>query len=205
MKKGFVQKNKVAGFTLIELMVSVAIFAIVLLFALGSIITIVDANRKARTLTSVMNNVNFSFENMTRSLKTGKDIRTNVATGSCTNGGSVPSNASIEVNAIDLTGDVDEFTRVLTTYRLCEKDGKGVVEKKVGAGLYQPITSSEVDIDVLNFYVFADDTTHGSGAIPAGEQPRILIVIGGSVEFVRNVRSEFNIQTTVTQRDLNTP
>lgn len=205
MKKGFVQKNKAAGFTLIELMVSVAIFAIVLLFALGSIITIVDANRKARTLTSVMNNVNFSFENMTRSLKTGKDIRTNVATGSCTNGGSVPSNASIEVNAIDLTGDVDEFTRVLTTYRLCEKDGKGVVEKKVGAGLYQPITSSEVDIDVLNFYIFADDTTHGSGVIPAGEQPRILIVIGGSVEFVRNVRSEFNIQTTVTQRDLNTP
>ena len=65
-------KNR--GFTLIEMLVSVAIFSIVITIIMGTVVTIVDASRKARTMTEVMNNLNFSFESMTRTLKTAVSI-----------------------------------------------------------------------------------------------------------------------------------
>lgn len=62
------QKNK--GFTLIEMLVSIALFSIVLTIVIGSIFTIVDSNKKARSLSTVMNNLNFAVESMTRDIKT---------------------------------------------------------------------------------------------------------------------------------------
>lgn len=198
------KNNKTKGFTLIELMVSVAIFSIVLLFALGSIISIVDANRKARTLTSVMNDVNFVFENMTRSIKTGREIETKYNSPSCGANGKVKTGSQIEISAIDPTAIAGTFDRINVYYRLCEKDGYGFIEKKVGnSGEYEKITSNDVDVDNLSFKVFADGGQVVNNDAATGKQPRVLVIIDGSVEYVRNVRSEFHIQTTVSQRDLN--
>lgn len=198
------KKNTECGFTLIELMVSVAIFSIVLLFALGAILTIIDANGKARTLTSVMNNVNFAFENVTRSIKTGKEIKVNPGVNNCGTGISVGSNESIQVEAIDLTASPDTFTRVRIIYRLCtDADGHGSIEKSVDGGPYEKITSPDIDVDVLKFHLFADGQEFTGTDPELGKQPRVLVTIGGTVEFRRNVSSEFNIQTTVSVRDLN--
>lgn len=186
-------------------MVSVAIFSIVLIFAMGAIITIVDANGKARTLTSVMNNVNFSFENVTRSIKTGKNIRINVGSNNCTGGGHSPTYGSITVEAIDLTqANIEQFNRVPITYRLCEINDFGMIERSVSGGPYERLTSPDIDVDTLSFRLYADGNEKAGGIIaPAGQQPRVLVSISGTVEFKKNVSSEFNIQTTVSARDLN--
>jgi prepilin-type N-terminal cleavage/methylation domain-containing protein len=62
------------GFTLIEMMVSVALFAIVVMISMTAILSIVDSTKKAQSLKSVMNNLNFALETMTRSIKTGEII-----------------------------------------------------------------------------------------------------------------------------------
>lgn len=60
-----------SGFTLIEVMVSVGIFSIVMLVALGAVLAIVGANRKAQAVSSIINNLNFALEGMMRDLRTG--------------------------------------------------------------------------------------------------------------------------------------
>ena len=50
------------GFTLIELMTAVSIFVVVMTISMGAILNIFDANRKARTLKTVLNNLNLVVE-----------------------------------------------------------------------------------------------------------------------------------------------
>jgi prepilin-type N-terminal cleavage/methylation domain-containing protein len=61
------------GFTLVEMIVSLAIFAVVAVVALGALIKIIDANNKAQTLQSAMTNVSFGLETMSRELRVGTE------------------------------------------------------------------------------------------------------------------------------------
>ena len=65
------KKIRAKGFTLIEMMVSVALFAIVVMISMTAVLSVVDSTKKAQSLKSVMNNLNFALETMTRSIKTG--------------------------------------------------------------------------------------------------------------------------------------
>jgi len=185
-------KNKLSnkkGFTLIELMVSISIFTMVAIVALGAIITIIDANRKARTLSTIMNNLNFSVESMTRSVKTGSEIK-NVM------------ESSFEVKAIDFyaedTGS-EVFPRKWITYR---KKGDAIercdgTESAPSTNKCFPITSDQIKITYLGFYA--------TGELPTDSttQPRIRIVIEGETKTqIRGTGSKFKIQTTVSQRKL---
>jgi len=179
------KKNTHKGFTLIEMMVSVSIFAIVLVVALGSILTILDSNRKARTLTEVMNNLNFSLETITRSVKTGVEPRI--------------IGSTLEVVAIILAED--GFQRQTISYRKNNTDsGRGFIERSVNNGLWHPITSDLVHIE--SFIV----TLHGvsaAGNIDDFSQPRTQVTISGEVEVSETISSAFTVQTTISQRKLN--
>src|SRR3989338_687085 len=61
------------GFTLIELMTALSIFIIVMTISMGSIIGIFDANRKSRSLKTVLNNLNLAVESMSREMRFGKN------------------------------------------------------------------------------------------------------------------------------------
>ncbi len=60
-----------AGFTLVEMMVSLAIFAVVSVVAAGALIKIMDANKKAQSIQSAITNLNFALETMSRELRNG--------------------------------------------------------------------------------------------------------------------------------------
>src|SRR3989344_5459228 len=59
------------GFTLIEMIVSVALFAVVMVVAVGALLSLTGANKKAQALQSVMNNLNISVDNIVRSIRMG--------------------------------------------------------------------------------------------------------------------------------------
>ena len=59
------------GFTLIEMMVSLMIFSVVAVVALGAVIKIVSTNQKAQTLESAITNMNFALDSMSRDLRVG--------------------------------------------------------------------------------------------------------------------------------------
>lgn len=189
MNKIILKNNK--GFTLIEMMVSVAIFSIVLVVALGAILTILDSNRKARTLTEVMNNLNFSMEMITRSLKTG--VEPNVH--------SVSGEDILHVTAIVL--EEQGFNREKTRYQLQFDGERGYIAQCVNLDYdtntcpdssWIPITSELVDIDRFDFTV---------SGIADFNQPRTQLFVSGTVRINEKISSSFSIQTTVSQRKLN--
>jgi prepilin-type N-terminal cleavage/methylation domain-containing protein len=65
-----IMKNR--GFTLVEMIVSLAIFAVVAVIAIGALLKVIDANKKAQSITSSVTNLNFALESMSREFRTGK-------------------------------------------------------------------------------------------------------------------------------------
>lgn len=61
------------GFTLIEMIVSLAIFTIVALVAIGAFLRVLDANKKSINLKTTINNLNFALESLSREMRVGKD------------------------------------------------------------------------------------------------------------------------------------
>ncbi len=168
------QNNK--GFTLVEMLVSIALFAIVLVITLGSIMTIVDVNRKSQSLTIVMNDLNFALENITRSVKTG-DVQVDQSTA----------------NEIYVIEDLDNVKRHVK-YRFAQNKIERSVKPEGGSWSdYVAITSDQINIDNARFIVYDEYESL---------QPRVLISIAGTALVGPTVSSKFHIQTTVSQRNL---
>lgn len=198
MKTRNKKRKSKKGFTLIEMMVAVALFAIVMLVAGATLLSLVYANRKAEALQSVINNLNVSLDDMVRNLREGSNYRCGgeaSSYGDCTSGGSViyftPFGSPTDDQPQDDWGYAfDSSGAYCGADRICEnQNGRGWV----------PITSSEVQIQSLVFYVV--------GTKPASEggtaQPKVVFTIKGQAGTQANTVSTFDIQATAVQRELN--
>lgn len=162
------------GFTLVELLVSVAIFAIVMTISIGAILNIVDSNKKAQSLKSVMNNLNFALENMTRTIKTGTNYEVD---GQCSGNGETISVRNSEGQFITYSYDENKL------FISGDRYGNDSIA----------ITAEEISIDYLKFYL--------TGGCPSdGAQPKVVVVIKGFAGVQEKTRSEFSLQTTISQR-----
>ena len=63
--------NSRSGFTLVEMIVAIAVFSVIMTISVGTLLAMVDANRKAQSLKSVIDNLNFAVENMSRNMRVG--------------------------------------------------------------------------------------------------------------------------------------
>jgi len=62
---------KSRGFTLIEILVSLAIFSVVAVIAIGALVRVTSANRQAQAIQSGVNNVSFIIDTISREMRTG--------------------------------------------------------------------------------------------------------------------------------------
>lgn len=177
------------AFTLIEVMVAVSIFAMVMLVSTGAVFSIVEANKKAHSIKSVMTNLNFALESMSRDIRVGSGYdcvpSTLSVTDDCpfTPGDSFMYRANKDVNG---DGNFDSNDKIIFS-----KSGTGIVKQVLGSTAI-PITASEINVTNLKFYV-------SGAASPGGAQPKLTMIIQG-YSGAGKTRSEFNIQTTVSQR-----
>jgi prepilin-type N-terminal cleavage/methylation domain-containing protein len=177
------------GFTLIEVLVSVSIFSIVMLVASGAVFSIVDANKKAHSLKSVMTNLNFALESIARDTRVGSKY-------SCNGGGDCTVNPSTKFSYKanrDLDGNslIDDFVEYSLVGEAIQKRVYGGSRSSIGN-----ITASEVHIQSLKFYVI------GTAAAPGDlKQPKLLLSIQGYAG-ASKTRSDFSIQTTISQRSI---
>lgn len=177
-------KQKVTrGFTLIEIMVAVTIFALVMVVAIGAVLSIVSANKKSQAVTSVLSNLNFALEAMVRDIRTGYDY-------SCSGGSGGGGDCAGGGTALTFTSTQSNGKTVI--YVL---DGNGQITKSVDGGLAQPLTSEEVKVDTLNFYVSGTAKTNAGNY----DQPRMIILLKGHYQGFGDL-TEFHLQTMVSQR-----
>jgi prepilin-type N-terminal cleavage/methylation domain-containing protein len=173
------------GFTLIEMMVAVSIFAIVMLVATGALLSIVDANRKAQSQQTAFSNLDFALESMSRAIRVGTTFR--CITGSYTN-------ANVD-QAHDCNGGGSAFafepfagsplsSNDQVVYRL---NGTQIERSTTGgaSNSFIPITSPEIYVEGLTFYVRG--STAGDSL-----QPQVLVSVWGHAGTTTRTRVEFN-------------
>ncbi len=183
------------GFTLIEMMVAVSIFAIVMMIGVGALLALIDTNKRAQAINSVMNNVNAAVESMSRSIRVGTTYHCHTGaatpfpstlstTQDCTDGGGVLF--AFEKPSGDRDDDGDQVVYRINGTQIERNLFSGVADKWVA------MTAPEVSIDSLEFYVLGSDSSDSI-------QPRVVMVIQGSANVPGGV-TNFSVQSSVTQR-----
>ncbi len=61
------------GFTLVEMMVSVSIFAMIVVIGIGSLMSVMDSYRQSQRNKKVTDSLDYILENMTREIRLGKN------------------------------------------------------------------------------------------------------------------------------------
>lgn len=171
-----ISKQKKKGFSLVELMVAVSIFAIVMLIGTGAILAIVNGNKKNQSMQVAISNLNYAVENMTRNMKTGRGFN------SVTSGLYYGEGETGGINFIT-TDDVD------VTYFL----QNGALMLKEDSNDPIAVTAPEISIKKLRFEVFGVGTD--------GVQPAVVIYIAGTVSN-GSLKTDFALHTSVTQRSV---
>lgn len=180
------------GFSLVELMVAVALFAVVMLVSASALIALIDANRKAQALQSVMNNLNVALDGMVRSIRMGSSYHCGPSGVVTDPQDCLAGNAVLGFEPVD--GDPGSSTDQWV-YQY-DADTKRLYKSEQGGanGTFYAVTAPEVQIDSLTYYVTG--TASGDNI-----QPRVVIVIHGTAGAENTkTRTSFNIQATATQR-----
>ena len=180
-------KNQKSGFTLVELMVSVSVFVIIMVISLGSILSIFDANKKSQTLRTVMDNLNFSLEAMTRNIRFGTNYHCDATVGDI----ATPAPRDCSSGATSMVVKTADGKKV--AYKL----SGGRITRSINGGSDYFVTSSDVTITDLKFRVV------GSTPYSVGNdlyQPQIVITINGFSGVKATTKSSFSLETTVSQR-----
>ncbi len=198
------KSGAVRGFTLVEMIIAVGLFAIVMLVCVGALLALVGANRKVQALQSVMNNLNVTLDGMSRNIRMGSTFDGSV---SCVSN-SIPSHPK------DCDGGGSQFSFQpygngpsgypwIYAYdadgSIC---GAKAICRKQNNGSFQRVTSPEVTIESMSFFVVG--TAKGCSVNPCDlTQPKVVIEVKGTAPVINSAaRSSFHVQVTAVQRVL---
>jgi prepilin-type N-terminal cleavage/methylation domain-containing protein len=206
---------KIEGFTLVEMILSLAIFSIVATVAVGALLMLVGANDRLQGEQSISSNISFALDSMVREIRTGSRyychstnsitsgvnrifnpannidlILPSTAANSCSGG----ANSGHRYHGIAFVEGGDSITgsgnRILYYFDYQEM----ILYRRVGAGAPQSILSSNVTIE--EFDLFVSSTLAGDS-----RQPSVTIYIKAT-ENGLGTDKPFYFQTTVTPRTL---
>lgn len=203
-------RSSQAGFSLIELLVSLSIFTVVITMAVGTLLVLIDANAKAQNIQTTMTNLNFVLDSMTREIRTGEGYYCSSSAGSgfrgnrldvddCSTGSGYLS--LIEGGESLTAGAPDDQHRIEYRFngteesiqrRICTTDPCTASET------WRTVTSPDITITDLTFFVDGTDKLAASDRT----QPLVTIFVAGEAGQIDGVDTGFQLQTTITQRQL---
>jgi|AntRauTorcE11898_2_1112593.scaffolds.fasta_scaffold09984_1 prepilin-type N-terminal cleavage/methylation domain-containing protein len=221
-------KHSTAGFTLIEMIVSLALFSVVMTIAVGALLVLIASNRQLQDEQAVLTNLSFALDSMTREIRTGTNYYCDSQSGQNAgpSGRKIFSNNSAN-NSLDPnetedchegnTGD-DRFTGIAFVeggqsvtgapgtkiVYFYDNNPDGDASTEDGA-LFRRISGESAQSIVSSNVVITDAEFFVTGSEPLtdGEltQPTVTIYIEAQVADTTNPKT-YPIQTTVVQRTL---
>ena len=207
-----------SGFTLIEMIVSLALFSVVVTVAVGALLMLVGTNEDLQGEQSVMTNLSFVLDSMTREIRTGTryyclssdNFNTFIPGGSlegldentrdCENG----SNNSVRFHGVAFIEAGNSITgasasRIMYFYDRTQQQ----LYRQVGNSAPQSIVSTGLAIIDANMFVTGSEAVNIADTTPNTTQPTVTIHIEAIdlLDTGPDPKSYF-VQTTVTQRAL---
>ena len=182
------------AFSLVELMVSLSIFAIVMTVSVGAIFTMIDANAKAQSLYSVMTNLSFAIDSMTRNIRTSYDYNCI----SNDNSSVISSNGSIQ-SCTSGSGSRIDFTLTDSGVRGGYRYKNDSIYQYQGTD-WLKITDDNVKITVFN--IFSDGAEPYLKSNSDTKQARVMLYIEGYVVNGIDMDTDFRLQTDMGRRVL---
>ncbi len=190
MRNKLLKKKYGGGFTLVELIVSVSLFATIMVISMGTIVTVFDANKKSQTMRTVMDNLNLTVETISRTIRFGSNYHCDITKG--------PPSYPALTSPLDCASGASSM-------QVRGSDGRVYIYRQIGNRIARSIngsanyflTSSDVTITSLKFRVFGSPSYSTGGDI---FQPQVIITVSGYAGTKANSKSTFSLQTTVSQR-----
>ena len=172
-------KNSSRGYTLIELMIAVGLFALIMMLAAGAYLMMIGISRQAQGITSGIDNLAFALETMTRTIRTS----TAYSCAATSDAGDCPSGGGDTFSVVGPGGDAISYW----------SDGLNIYQTKNGDDVQ--MTDSSIKNVSLTFYsagLSSSDTT----------QARVTIVVSGEVTsgIDKTKVVPFTIETGATMR-----
>jgi len=194
-----------AGLTLIEMIVSVAIFATVAFVASSALVSVVGEAQRSSANQEAVNNLNVAMSDMARSLRTGfyyscktdgpfiRGSQNNCSDGT---GASADSMVFIDAdrNGVGYKLKNDEIKKATDTD--CKPGDCNPFSGGSDDTTY-PITAPNITVDNLTFRV------SGANGSQDSVQSTVLITVEGTAGDLDTATTTFRLQTTATKRLLN--
>ena len=198
--------NTKSGYTIIETMVAVSIFVIVIVFGMNALLNANLVGRKSQDLRSIMDNLNFIMEDISRNARTGYDYECYAPPVAF-----VPLNSPKSCVAGSViffeTADGDNTDRTdQWVYKIEETasgSGKYNIFKSVEGGqdgTFVQLNPSEVALTVSSgFSVLGAERPAINPLNDDRQQPLLTIRLVGEIEY-KDTITPFSLQTSVSQR-----
>lgn len=183
------------GFSLIEVLVSLSIFAIVVTMAVGTLIVLIDANTKAQAIQTAVNNVSYVLDGMVRDVRTGYAYECESNSGSLNFSSNASNDCPSGYSNFAFTETGGSLTGSSGSHRIGYRLNNGVIERQIESAGWQAMTSSDVDITILDFVLVGTDNS-------SDQAPTVTIYLEGQVTDTAGKVNTFNLQTTITQQSL---
>lgn len=163
------------GYTLIELIIAVGLFAVVMTLATGAYLIVIGVNRRIQSTVIGIDNLSFALDTMTRDIRTGTNYN-------CGGTGDCPSGAS----TFSFTDQSGRFV----SYRV-----NGSAVQETVNGVSSVLTDPSVTVSSLTFYA------SGTARPPRDYlQPHVTMLIGGTVATGPGKTEPFAIEAAATMR-----
>lgn len=189
------------GFSLIEVLVSLSIFTVVVTISVGSLMVLITANSRAQNMQSLMTNMSYTLDSMTREMRTGADYYC-AGYASLPVTGSTVSDCAAGTSAVSFNEGGQSLTGGASSRRIAFRLQNGVIERRLGNGDgdsnvneaedWMSVTSDEIVITDLRFYVTGTSRTDVI-------TPAITLYVKGYGGEDDGSRAEFNVETTIVQ------
>ena len=176
------RQQRKAGFTLLEMIISIGIFSVLVVTSLGVTLGVSNAQIKASNIQSTQDNIRFGLELITKEMRTGSQY---VLSAFCSSPGQ-------EINFITSSGE----GRLYYLSGEAVKRVKGSVPFS-GSDCARGVPLMADEVAVERFHL----VTSGTGAGSQDGQSRVTISMSvRSKSFKNPLESRMNLETTVVQR-----
>lgn len=189
MRKINLKENR--GYTIVETMIAISLFLVVIMFGMGSLLNATLLQKKSQDMRSIMDNLSFIMEDMSKNLRTGYDYHcvddgnfSAVNPHSCASGGGISFKSSYGGQWV---------------YKIESTDGGSTfnLSKSVDSGTnWAQLNSGEISFNSASGF-----SVTGAEPLPGDTlEPFVTIRLVGTITSQNNLVTPFSVQTSVSQR-----